>query len=265
VVLAFSRRFWLADFFDVVCTDCFIPEFWATTYPGASRDAPAGPREREHARPASGCGDEGQADGDGGSGAPGGPPAACSAREESQSESSGGDASASGGGASASGGGQAPHCLVGFAAGRRAEAMSGMSESSIVLRALGQLDQIFGARRPPAPLRAPALSLALVPRADARARAGTPSARRPATGAFLRAHVADWARAPYIGGAYSYPTLHARRGDREALAAPVGGALFFAGEATHAAVNPCLQAALETGARAAAQAAAALRRPRAGL
>jgi hypothetical protein len=42
-------------------------------------------------------------------------------------------------------------------------------------------------------------------------------------------------------------------GIREALAAPVGDTLFFAGEATHAAVNPCMQAALETGERAAAQ------------
>lgn len=40
---------------------------------------------------------------------------------------------------------------------------------------------------------------------------------------------------------------------RDALAAPVGDVLFFAGEATHDAVNPCMQAALETGERAAAQ------------
>ena len=40
---------------------------------------------------------------------------------------------------------------------------------------------------------------------------------------------------------------------RDALAAPVGSVLFFAGEATHPAVNPCMQAALETGERAAEQ------------
>lgn len=40
---------------------------------------------------------------------------------------------------------------------------------------------------------------------------------------------------------------------REALAAPVDDVLFFAGEATHPAVNPCMQAALETGERSAAQ------------
>lgn len=40
---------------------------------------------------------------------------------------------------------------------------------------------------------------------------------------------------------------------RDALGLPVGDVLFFAGEATHLAVNPCMQAALETGERAAAQ------------
>ena len=39
----------------------------------------------------------------------------------------------------------------------------------------------------------------------------------------------------------------------DALAAPVGNVLYFAGEATHPAVNPCMQAALETGERAAEQ------------
>ncbi|KAK9823038.1 hypothetical protein WJX81_001999 [Elliptochloris bilobata] len=202
VVLVFSRAFWPADFFDVVCTDSFIPEFWTTTYPSAphrSEPAASDPAPVWH---------------------PSQPEHACRAAESSrrQGESSGEPRVAA--------------CLVGFAAGRRAEAMSGMSESSIVLRALDQLDSIFG----------------------------TAQARRPATAAFLRAHLADWSRVPHIGGAYSYPSLHARVGDREALAAPVGGALFFAGEATHAAVNPCLQAALETGARAAAQVAAALQR-----
>lgn len=42
-------------------------------------------------------------------------------------------------------------------------------------------------------------------------------------------------------------------GDREALAAPVGGTIFFAGEATHPCVNPCMQSALQTGEHAAAQ------------
>ena len=41
--------------------------------------------------------------------------------------------------------------------------------------------------------------------------------QRPATGAFVRAHVADWSKVPWIGGAYSYPTLGARPGDRLAV------------------------------------------------
>jgi monoamine oxidase len=79
----------------------------------------------------------------------------------------------------------------------------------------------------------------------------------PATSKYIRGFVADWARMPHIGGAYSHPSLGAHVGDREALAAPVGKILFFAGEATHSAVNPCLQAAMETGVRAAAEVVAA--------
>ncbi len=38
VILAFSRPFWPAEFFDVVCTGCFMPEFWVTEYPATSSD-----------------------------------------------------------------------------------------------------------------------------------------------------------------------------------------------------------------------------------
>lgn len=33
VILAFRRPFWPEKLFDVVCVDCFIPEFWVTSYP----------------------------------------------------------------------------------------------------------------------------------------------------------------------------------------------------------------------------------------
>ena len=33
VVLAFRQPFWPAELFDVICVDCFIPEFWVTSYP----------------------------------------------------------------------------------------------------------------------------------------------------------------------------------------------------------------------------------------
>lgn len=59
-------------------------------------------------------------------------------------------------------------------------------------------------------------------------------------------------------GAYSYPTYGAEDGDREAYARPVNNLLFFAGEATHPGINPCIHAAMETGVRAAFQAAASL-------
>ena len=32
VVLAFTRAIWPQDFFDVICPDNFIPEFWVTTH-----------------------------------------------------------------------------------------------------------------------------------------------------------------------------------------------------------------------------------------
>ena len=54
-------------------------------------------------------------------------------------------------------------------------------------------------------------------------------------------------------GAYTYPSLHAEVGDRDVLAEPLHDTLFFAGEATHPAINPCMQAAMETGQRAADQ------------
>lgn len=54
-------------------------------------------------------------------------------------------------------------------------------------------------------------------------------------------------------GAYTYPSLHAEVGDRDILAEPIDNTVFFAGEATHPAINPCMQAAMETGQRAAKQ------------
>ena len=39
MILAFNTPFWPEQFFDVVCTDCFIPEFWVTSYPAAAQDS----------------------------------------------------------------------------------------------------------------------------------------------------------------------------------------------------------------------------------
>eukprot|EP00891_Asterochloris_glomerata_P008389 jgi/Astpho2/8389/e_gw1.00122.39.1_t len=167
VILVFSKPFWPPDFFDVVCTDCFIPEFWVTTYPTA--------------------------------------------------------------------GGESLLCMTGFAAGTRAEEMSKMRQGTVILKTLAQLDQMFGSF----------------------------TDRHPATSAYVQGHVADWSRERWTQGAYTYPTLGAQEGDRQTLAEPVDDRLFFAGEATHAGINPCLQAAMETGERAAKQVVKALQQGRA--
>ncbi|KAK9856419.1 hypothetical protein WJX84_007168 [Apatococcus fuscideae] len=110
------------------------------------------------------------------------------------------------------------------------EEMSGMRGSAIIRAALAQLDQIFATKKQ----------------------------ARPASRAYERGHVVDWSREPYARGAYTYPSLGAHVNDRNLLAEPLGQTVFFAGEATHPAINPCIQAAIETGQRAAAQVSAAL-------
>eukprot|EP00884_Botryococcus_braunii_P007305 jgi/Botrbrau1/16576/Bobra.0068s0007.1 len=183
VFAVFSSAFWPEDLFDVVCTDCLVPEFWITSYPVPQT-----------------------------SGGPDMPPQ--HGFEQLSGETLGGTAPATG-----------QYVVTGFAAGKRAAALGQMREGSLLLKFLQQLDRIFG----------------------------TPERARPATGAFLRGYVVDWSRVPYIGGAYSHPSLGAQLGDRETLGEPVGDTLFFAGEASHPSVNPCMQAALETGLRAAQQ------------
>ena len=66
---------------------------------------------------------------------------------------------------------------------------------------------------------------------------------------FTSAYLHDWAKEPYVGGAYSHPSIGGL-GERAVLAEPIERRLFFAGEATHPGVNPCMQAALDTGERA---------------
>jgi monoamine oxidase len=111
----------------------------------------------------------------------------------------------------------------GFLAGERADTVAAIGEPEAARRFVAQLDEMFGSASDP----------------------------RPASSSLVRCEVFDWSKVEWVGGAYSYPTFGAEAGDREALAAPVAGALFFAGEATHPDVNPCMQAALESGEAAA--------------
>jgi monoamine oxidase len=54
-----------------------------------------------------------------------------------------------------------------------------------------------------------------------------------ATAQFVEAHIQDWSKEPFIGGAYSYPVVFGGLQHREELARPLDGRVYFAGEATH--------------------------------
>jgi monoamine oxidase len=62
--------------------------------------------------------------------------------------------------------------------------------------------------------------------------------------------IQDWARDPFARGAYSYVLVNGE-GAREALAAPLAGTLFFAGEATSVDDSGTVAGALASGQRAA--------------
>lgn len=59
-------------------------------------------------------------------------------------------------------------------------------------------------------------------------------------------YVQDWQSDPYARGAYSYVRVNGE-GAREALAAPLAGTLFFAGEATNAKESGTVAGALQSG------------------
>lgn len=123
-----------------------------------------------------------------------------------------------------------PHCVVGFVAGERADAISKMQPGAAVQAFLQQLDKVFGTSAEP----------------------------KPASSSLAASHIEDWSKEKYVRAGYTYPSLGAEEGDREQLAAPVAGTLFFAGEATNTNLNPCVQGAMETSERAAKEIAAAL-------
>ena len=68
-----------------------------------------------------------------------------------------------------------------------------------------------------------------------------------------------WATDPYSLGSYSYVPVGAGAGDMDALAAPVGGRLLFAGEATVAAHRSTVHGAFLSGLREARRIAPAAR------
>lgn len=91
--------------------------------------------------------------------------------------------------------------FAGFIAGPRADALAHVTQEQAVQKFLGQLDEIFSSTSNP----------------------------KPASSSYVKAHVFDWSREEWVGGAYTFPSYGAEEGDRQALAAPVAGTLFFAG------------------------------------
>ena len=120
-----------------------------------------------------------------------------------------------------------PYAIVGFVAGARATRVAELPEDEIARKLLLQLDAMFGTRERP----------------------------HPASDSCEGYLVKNWRTHPRTHGAYSHPTLHAH-GARPALGACAHGAVFFAGEATHEGVNPCIHGAMETGEKAAHKARA---------
>jgi len=109
--------------------------------------------------------------------------------------------------------------LTAFIGGARAEMLDRMGVDPVRF-ALEELDELFG--------------------------------RKTASRTFERGLVADWGAEPYIQGLYSYPTIHTTEASREALARPLNGKVFFAGEATNTfGASGTVHGAMETGWRAA--------------
>jgi monoamine oxidase len=116
--------------------------------------------------------------------------------------------------------------LTGWSAGPAAESLRGASRETIIAAALRSLSKILHRRIPP------------------------PQA----------VHFEDWHANPFVRGAYSYASVDSIP-QRQALAKPVAGTLFFAGEATntegHAAT---VHGAIASGVRAAQQVERSLRK-----
>ena len=111
--------------------------------------------------------------------------------------------------------------LVAWTAGPNAARLAGSSQAAIVQLALESLETIFGKRA---------------------------NVRAQLQGAYLH----DWQADVFACGAYSYVTA-GNAGARKALASPIQGTLFFAGEATDVEAAATVTGALQSGKRAAQQ------------
>lgn len=121
------------------------------------------------------------------------------------------------------------HVLTAFVGGANAERLDSMGVDPVRF-AIEELDELFGAKI--------------------------------ASHSFERGLVADWGADPYVQGLYSYPTTQTTEAFREALARPLEGKIFFAGEATNTfGESGTVHGAIDTGWRAADEVMAALGTP----
>lgn len=107
--------------------------------------------------------------------------------------------------------------LVVYHSGSRAKAINKLSDDQLLDATMDALRTMFGAD---------------IPQPEATIRTG-------------------WESDPFARGSYSFQKVGGQEGDRLALAAPVGGRIFFAGEATHPHFFATVHGAYETGIRAA--------------
>lgn len=112
-------------------------------------------------------------------------------------------------------------CLIGWAGGPKADAHFGRPAREVVRRALATLERLFGKAA----------------RVESR---------------LQNFRLQDWRADPFARGAYSYVRVGGT-GAREALAAPLAGTLYFAGEATDTEQAGTVAGALESGRRAACE------------
>mmetsp|Transcript_12835 Transcript_12835/g.22635 ORF Transcript_12835/g.22635 Transcript_12835/m.22635 type:complete len:387 (+) Transcript_12835:239-1399(+) len=110
------------------------------------------------------------------------------------------------------------YTVVGFVAGAQVGLIQDKPHAELVRRFTEQLDDIYGSA----------------------------TSHKPASLHLVKSHVIDWAKEPWVRGAYTYPSLNAEAHDREALAAPVADCLFFAGEACNTDLNPCVHGAMDS-------------------
>ncbi|KAL2608486.1 hypothetical protein R1flu_027059 [Riccia fluitans] len=141
------------------------------------------------------------------------------------------------------------YIVVGFIAGDRASKVAKMSEVEILRQSLTQLDRMFGTAEVCTSSNSKVSGRVFLRKDVVKSSRYDSTQSHPASSFFSGGVIVNWADRSFIRGGYSHPSVNAG-GARRELAKPVGN-IFFAGEATHPGVNPCLQAAIDTGRRAA--------------